>query len=96
MPEATNKTTKARHPCAGMTKAQLNAFEALAVGSAPMATSATIKALICKGVVIQGVDRVVGRDAFGLIRVPTYDVPLSTHMQWCRWCDENVGEADHD
>jgi hypothetical protein len=87
-----SQTTKALHPCAGMTNAQRAAFEAVAAGMEPRAASRTIRALLDCGV-LTCKERVVGRDIFGAIRVPVYELPLSVHMQWCEWCAENVKEA---
>lgn len=84
---------RSRHPCAGMTKAQRAAFEAVAVGLPPVATAATCAALIRAGLLVQRWDMVVGRDSFGAaIRVPTYSVPLAVHAAWRDWCAE-VGDA---
>lgn len=79
------------HPCKGMTKAQREAFERIAINQPPDATHKTLKALRAKGL-IDYVDKVVGRDALGSITVPEWFVPLPVHAQWCEWCHENTPE----
>jgi hypothetical protein len=81
---------RTEHPCKGMTKAQIAAFEAFAVGMFPFGANhpKTIAALAERGLIERGADEVVGRDAFGTITVPTYFVPIAVHAQWCEWCAE--------
>lgn len=79
-----------QHPAAGMTKAQRELFERLAIGMDGPMHPKTIAALKDKGLVERGPDRVLGRDRFGVIAVPDYYVPLHIHAQWCEWCSENV------
>jgi hypothetical protein len=75
------------HPCAGMTKAQIAAFERIAVGQLPMATHKTLMVLRAKGL-IDYTEKVVGLDALGKITIPEWFVPLSVHRQWCEWCSK--------
>jgi hypothetical protein len=76
------------HPCKGMTKNQIAVFERIAVNQLIYAHPRTIAVLKERGLIEQGPDRVLGRDAFGLITVPDYCVPLPVHYQWCRWASE--------
>jgi hypothetical protein len=79
------------HPCKGMTKPQIAAFEQIAAGNvSPYAAKRTISALLDRGLIVRGPDRPVGRDGLGAIMVAQYAVPLTTHMDWCAWCSENV------
>jgi hypothetical protein len=78
-----------KHPCAGMTQAQMRAFEALAVGMSPGCAPKTIKALLDRGVLVQSGQQNF-RDGLGAYSVPIYDVPFAVHRQWCEWCSENV------
>lgn len=55
------------HPCQGMTKAQIAAFEQVAIGGKPPATKATWVALEGRGVVVRGPD-LVRRDALPVLR----------------------------
>lgn len=80
------------HPCAGMTKAQRQAFEQIAINQQPMATHKTLLALREKGL-IGYTDKVVGRDALGKITIPEWFVPIHVHMQWCEWCSEQPENA---
>jgi hypothetical protein len=75
------------HPCKGLTKAQREAFEQIAVNLPHRATHKTLLALRAKGL-IGYTDKVIGRDALGKITVPEWFVPLPVHMQWCQWCSE--------
>lgn len=75
------------HPCKGMTKGQRAAFERVAINQPPYASDRTLKALLDRGVVTRGEDKVV-RDGLGEFRIPTYIVPLPIHAQWCEWCSE--------
>lgn len=75
------------HPCKGMTKAQREAFERIAINQPPMASHKALLALRQKGL-IDYEDREIGRDALGAIKVPLWFVPLPIHMQWCEWASE--------
>ena len=66
--------TMTDHPCKGMTRAQREAFERIAVNQHPQATHKTLLALREKGL-IGYTDKVVGRDALGKITVPEWFVP---------------------
>lgn len=86
--------TKAKHPCAGRSQRQVEIFEAIAVNLEPPFSPRSLRALLDAGLVEQVGVRVLGRDAFGAIKVPVYAVPLPVHYQWCQWCSENVGDED--
>lgn len=75
------------HPCKGLSKAQREAFEQIAISQPPRATHKTLISMRQKGL-IDYVDREIGRDALGKIVVPEWFVPLPIHMQWCEWCSE--------
>jgi len=75
------------HPCKGMTKAQIDTFEQLAVGRKPPATKGTWDALEKNGVIERGAD-LIRRDALGEYRIPQFVVPVAVHAQWCAWCAE--------
>jgi hypothetical protein len=80
--------SKTPHPCAGMTPAQRRDFELIAINERPRGGVKTLKALKEAGLIEQLPPKIVGRDAFGLITVPDYCVPLMAHMQWCKWASE--------
>lgn len=75
------------HPCKGMTKAQREAFEQIAVNMPPSASHKNLLALRANGLVDYE-NEVIGRDALGAITVPRWFVPLPVHAQWCAWCSE--------
>ena len=78
------------HLCRGMTKAQVAAFERIAVNEAPACGQKTLGALLRAGVVVQGTPE-RRRDALGSYEVPSFYVPLPVHLQWCIWCAEQPG-----
>lgn len=80
---------RTKHPAAGCTKAQRNAFERIATGDDSRVHPETAKALIAKGL-IESEMVTVGHDRFGAITVASYTVPLLLHMQWCQWCSEQT------
>lgn len=80
--------TKTPHPCAGMTSAQRRDFELIAIGQRPRGGHMTINKLKARGLIEEDAPEVVGRDRFGLIKIPRWYVPMKFHMQWCRWADE--------
>lgn len=94
MTRPTMNTAKVRHPCAGMTKAQRELFERLAIGMDGPMHPKTLAALGAKGLVWRGPDRVLGRDRFGPITIPDYYIPLPVHHQWCKWCSANVKDEE--
>lgn len=76
------------HPCKGMSRAQVRAFERIAINSPPNAKPETIKYLLARGKIERSPDKIFGRDDFGTISIPQFHVPLPLHMQWCEWCSE--------
>lgn len=40
-------------------------------------------ALLRSGLIVELPRKTVGRDRFGAITLPQYDMPTSVHMQWC-------------
>lgn len=86
-------TTK--HPCHGMTKPQIAAFEQIAIGnSSPHAAKKTINVLLDRGLIVRGPDKKLGHDGFGPIMIAQYVVPIPTHMDWCTWCSETMGDCE--
>lgn len=72
------------HPCKGRSKAQIEAFELIAINQQPNCAQRTLDALEKGGLIVRIGDSVIGRDAFGEITVPEYEVPIPVHMQWCQ------------
>jgi hypothetical protein len=86
--------TKTPHPCAGMTPAQRRDFELIAVNERPLGGYRTLNKLLARGVICKGEPQVLGRDALGLITVPSWFVPPDVHYQWCKWCSEQPEQAN--
>jgi hypothetical protein len=75
------------HPCKGMTKVQIAAFEQIAINQLPQCGWRSIDALLEAGVIERGKDD-VRRDAMGIYNIPNFFVPTAVHAQWCAWCSE--------
>ena len=71
-----------RPPHPGRASAQRCALDAIGCGEPPRCSSATLKALLDAGLIEEtGVE--IRRDALGSYRIPTYEMPIPVHMQWC-------------
>ncbi len=76
------------HPCKGMTKAQIEAFEQIAIGNAlPTTNKSTLAKLRAKELIYEDEPKVF-KDRFGAYSIPQYFVPYPVHMKWCEWCSE--------
>ena len=75
------------HPCKGMSKAQREAFEQIAINQTPQCKWPTIDALLKAGVIERG-NSEPRRDAMGVYQIPSFYVPLPIHHQWCVWASE--------
>ncbi len=75
----------AEHPCQGMTKAQIEAFERIATNQMPGCPWPTIDVLLSAGVIERGPSE-RRRDALGVYDIPSFSVPLPVHIRWCEWC----------
>lgn len=83
---------KVQHPCKGMTKAQIRAFEFIAINQHPRCTKVTLDALLTAGVIRDA--PTTQRDALGLYTIPNYYVPIPIHKQWCEWCNQTQVPGD--
>lgn len=83
---------RSEHPCKGMTAAQRQAFERIAINQVPSCKPQTIKALLEAGLIEQGQGE-IRRDALGPYTIPNYFVPIAIHAQWCRWCGERAADG---
>lgn len=79
------------HPCRGMTKAQKEAFERIAINEHPRCGWLTLDALLARGVIKRG-EGETRKDAMGTYEIPSFFVPLPIHIQWCQWCSEHAEE----
>lgn len=80
--------TPTQHPCAGMTKAQIAAFEAIAINLSPSCSKKTLEALLENGLIASEKKLTHFRDGLPPLVTPTYYVPLPIHYQWCQWASE--------
>lgn len=72
------------HPCAGMSKAEMAAFDRIAAGGPHRSSTRTLASLMEAGLI----DRhsvVVARDRLGHVVRYEYSVPVPMHIQWCEW-----------
>ncbi len=81
-----------KHPCAGMTPAQREAFEQIAIGQVPNCTWPMIDALSKAGVIERGADD-IRRDAMGIYHIPNFYIPVPIRAQWREWCSKQPENA---
>jgi hypothetical protein len=84
------------HPTHRLSRAATEAFERIAICQPHRASSRTLRALLDRRLIVQTGTKILGRDRFGVIAVPVYEVPLAVHYQWCCWADENVTDEELD
>jgi hypothetical protein len=73
-----------KHPCEGLPKAAGPAFDAMAAGFEPRASTKTLAMLVEHGL-IERTDEHIGSSAGPTLRRPRYSVPIPMHIQWCEW-----------
>lgn len=79
----------------GLTQKQTDVLGEIATGNAlPYAAPATFRKLIEKGLIVRLGDKVLGRDRFGAVAIPQYEMPTPEHMRFCEWCSEQVAQED--
>lgn len=83
-----------KHPAKGCTAKQIEAFERIATGDSTPAfvPKKTIDALKRKGLIEDAGRFNAGGPGAMAIWITRYQVPIHIHMEWCKWCSENVGE----
>jgi len=81
-------------PLKGLRKTVRDAFEQMTIGQRPWISAATVSVFLDRGLIVRLPDKVLGRDAFGAITVPEYEIPISVHMNWCEWCANNYPDED--
>jgi len=67
------------HPCRGMTRAEIAAFEAIAINRSPHCSKRTLERLFSRGMIEKSERKALLDDYF---------VPLPIHIQWCEWASE--------
>lgn len=65
-----------KHPCEGMTKAEISAFEAIAINRPPNCSKRTIDKLLVSGVIANEKHNLHFRDGLPPSTVDNYFVPL--------------------
>jgi hypothetical protein len=68
-----------------MTKAETQAFEAIAINLKPRCSRKTLARLLERGVIMKDEKRVAFRDGLPPSVVDEYYVPLPIHIRWCEW-----------
>ena len=78
------KSDPDRMPHPGRTPAQRKVLDAIGCGDFSPSMSPRVRdALIAAGLITPAGEKVLGRDAFGPITIPEYEMPIPVHMQWC-------------
>lgn len=81
----------AGHP--GKTVTQRRVLDAIGIGKPVGMSSKTEGVMVKAGMIVRTGMRVLARDRFGDIAVPTYEMTPATHLQWTDyWVD--VAEKD--
>lgn len=83
---------RTKNPASRLTAPQRAAFERLATGSTEYIPARITAALIAKGLIVQAGERSLGTILGRPVMTAVFEVPLAVHMQWCKWCAENVKE----
>lgn len=78
----------------GLTPAQDRALANIAIGLPPRCGVDTLTVLLRRGLIVKRGDEVLGRDSFGEITVPVYEMPTWEHRRWCQWCADNTPDED--
>jgi hypothetical protein len=74
-----------------LTKAELGAFELLAIGQASHASPRTLKSLEKRGYLDSESQYLSG---YPPVAVCKYSVPISVHIAWCQWCEKRLKGED--
>lgn len=75
--------TDAPHP--GKTKAQRRVLDAIGCGDfLPPMSARTRDALLKAGLICKSEPIAIGKDRFGVIKIPQFYMPLPVHIQWCQ------------
>ena len=68
-----------KHPCRGMTRAEIAAFEAIAINRSPRCSKRTLEKLLSRRVIEKSDRKALLDNCF---------VPLPIHIQWCEWASQ--------
>ena len=82
-----------KHP--GRTAAQKRVLDQMGCGEVlPRAKRQTLDRMVDEGLIVRLADRIVGRDGFGLITLPQYEMTISTHYAWCSYWAKHADLAE--
>jgi len=73
------------HPCEGLSKAAIDAFDMIAAGVPPRCSKETLKLLMERGLVERHMQPARFNDALPPSTHVAYSVPYAHHIQWCDW-----------
>ena len=82
---------KTKHPCDGMTRAEVNAFEAIAINQKPRCSKKTLDRLLERGLIEKLEEKRSFRDGLPPAIMTDFYVPLPIHYQWCVWAAGRYG-----
>jgi hypothetical protein len=68
-----------------MTKAEIAAFEAIAINRSPRCSNRTLDKLLARGVIEKYEKTALFHDGLPPAIATDFFVPLQVHMQWCEW-----------
>lgn len=75
---------KYAHPCEGMSKAEMGAFDRIAAGSPPKCSTRTL-ARLTEANLIERHSVEIAKDRLGPVIRYEYSVPIPLHILWCEW-----------
>lgn len=76
------------HPCAGLPKAAITAFNAFASGREPKASAATLGLLVERGLFERSTRYKSFNDGLPPSEFHVYSISYAHHIQWCEWAVE--------
>ncbi|EKS34508.1 hypothetical protein [Afipia broomeae] len=82
---------KTKHPCDGMTRAEVNAFEAIAVNQKTRCSKRTLDRLLARGLIEKLEENISFRDGLPPAITTDFYVPFPIHYQWCEWAAGRYG-----
>lgn len=50
------------------------------------------KRLEKQGLIVKLGMKTIGKDCFGPIQIPAYEMPIAAHIEWCQICSEEIGK----
>jgi hypothetical protein len=81
-------TSPKSHPCEGLPKAAVAAFDAIAAGMEPKSSAGMLDLLLARGLIERSLQRQHFRDGLPPNERYRYSAPYCHHIQWCDRADE--------